>query len=275
MKPLAVRNLIFADLFLPGASPLSDGWSLDAVRLTPHAVTHRNRHVAEKTSVVPSLTPQARPIIKGAPYMSVEFLITALIIVVSPGTGAVYTVGTGLTRGLRMSTVAAFGCTLGIVPHLAAAVAGLAAILHTSALAFESFKWAGVAYLLFLAWQTLREKGAMKIDTEGEDQTKDGSAVRVIWTAVLINFLNPKLSMFFLAFLPQFVPANSTNSLPHMLQLSAVFMIMTFVVFVIYGGFASAVRDHVISRPKVLAWMRRTFAVAFLGLGIQLALASR
>ncbi|UCM89967.1 LysE family translocator [Streptomyces marincola] len=207
--------------------------------------------------------------------MSVEFLITAFIIVVSPGTGAVYTVGTGLTRGFRMSVVAAFGCTLGIVPHLAAAIAGLAAILHTSALAFESFKWAGVIYLLFLAWQTLREKGAMKIETEGGSQAEERSVVRVIWTAVLLNFLNPKLSMFFLAFLPQFVPADSGNSLPHMLVLSAAFMIMTFVVFVIYGAFAAAVRDHVITRPKVLAWMRRTFAVAFVGLGVQLALASR
>ncbi|MGC0383078.1 LysE family translocator [Streptomyces sp. SAI-129] len=207
--------------------------------------------------------------------MSVEFLVTAFIIVVSPGTGAVYTVGTGLARGLRMSVVAAFGCTLGIVPHLAAAIAGLAAILHTSAVAFESFKWAGVCYLLFLAWQTLREKGAMKIESEETDKTKDRSATQVTWTAILINFLNPKLSMFFLAFLPQFVPTDSGNSLPQMLQLSAVFMIMTFVVFVIYGALAAAVRDHIISRPKVMAWMRRTFAFAFVGLGAQLALADR
>ncbi|WP_052868673.1 LysE family translocator [Streptomyces niger] len=205
--------------------------------------------------------------------MSVEFLITAFIIVVSPGTGAVYTVATGLTRGLRMSVVAAFGCTLGIVPHLAAAIAGLAAILHTSAVLFESFKWAGVAYLLYLAWQTLREKGAMKIDTAGEQ--KERSAAGVTGNAILINFLNPKLSMFFLAFLPQFVPTTSANTLPQMLGLSAVFMIMTFVVFVIYGAFAAGVRDRIITQPKVLAWMRRTFAVAFVGLGAQLAFASR
>jgi threonine/homoserine/homoserine lactone efflux protein len=207
--------------------------------------------------------------------MSVEFLITAFIVVVSPGTGAVYTVATGLTRGLRMSVVAAFGCTLGIVPHMAAAIAGLAAILHTSALVFESFKWAGVAYLLFLAWQTLREQGAMKIDTTGENAKKDRSAAEVTGTAILINFLNPKLSMFFLAFLPQFVPAHTAHTLRHMLQLSAVFMVMTFVVFAVYGACAAGVRDHIISRPNVLAWMRRTFAVAFVGLGFQLALADR
>ncbi|MFE9406068.1 LysE family translocator [Streptomyces sp. NPDC006530] len=207
--------------------------------------------------------------------MGVEFLITAFIIVVAPGTGAVYTVGTGLTRGFRMSVVAAFGCTLGIVPHLAAAIAGLAAVLHTSAVAFASFKWAGVGYLLYLAWATLREKGAMRLDVQGGDEPQRRSSAQVTWTAILINFLNPKLSMFFLAFLPQFVPADSGHSLMPMLELSAVFMVMTFVVFVIYGAFAAGVRDHIISRPKVLAWMRRTFAAAFVGLGLKLADASR
>ncbi|MEU9193490.1 LysE family translocator [Streptomyces hundungensis] len=207
--------------------------------------------------------------------MGVEFLITAFIIVVAPGTGAVYTVGTGLTRGFRMSVVAAFGCTLGIVPHLAAAIAGLAAVLHTSAVAFASFKWAGVCYLLYLAWATLREKGAMRIDVQDGAEPQERSSAQVTWTAILINFLNPKLSMFFLAFLPQFVPADSAHSLVPMLELSAVFMAMTFVVFVVYGAFAAGVRDHIISRPKVLAWMRRTFAVAFVGLGLKLADASR
>jgi threonine/homoserine/homoserine lactone efflux protein len=205
--------------------------------------------------------------------VSVEFLITSLIIVVSPGTGALYTIATGLSRGFRASVVASFGCTLGIVPHMAAAIAGLAAILHASAVAFETFKYLGVAYLLYLAWSTLRERGTLKVETKKEETNH--SAARITGTAILINFLNPKLSIFFLAFLPQFVPADTANSLPRMLELSAVFMLMTFVVFAAYGLFAAAVRDHVISRPKVLAWMRRTFAAAFVGLGVQLALASR
>ncbi|MEU6114281.1 LysE family translocator [Streptomyces sp. NPDC047117] len=200
--------------------------------------------------------------------MSIEFLITSLIIVVSPGTGALYTIATGLSQGFRKSVIAAFGCTLGIVPHLAAAIAGLAAILHTSAVVFEAFKYAGVAYLLYMAWNTLREHGTLKVDDTRSGST---SAAKITGTAILINVLNPKLSIFFLAFLPQFVPVDATNSLPHMLELSAVFMAMTFVVFAIYGAFAAAVRDHVISRPKVLTWMRRSFAAAFVGLGFQLA----
>jgi threonine/homoserine/homoserine lactone efflux protein len=200
--------------------------------------------------------------------VSLEFLIVSLIIVVSPGTGVVYTLATGLSRGARASVAAAFGCTIGIIPHMAAAIGGLAAILHTSALAFQSFKYAGVAYLLYLAWTALREKGALEV----KSQAGERSARQVIVRAILINILNPKLSIFFLAFLPQFISAGEPHPLPRMLLLSGVFMAMTFVVFVGYGLFAAAVRDQVISRPRVLTWMRRTFAGAFVALGAKLAL---
>ena len=204
--------------------------------------------------------------------MSWEFLVTSFIVVVSPGTGVLYTLAAGLSRGSRASIVAAFGCTLGIVPHMAAAILGLAALLHTSALAFQLFKYAGVAYLLWMAWSTLRERGALSIRQDGVGARSD---LNVTVEAVLINILNPKLSIFFLAFLPQFVSADEARPLGSMLVLSAVFMLMTFVVFVGYGLFAAAVRDHVISRPRVLAWMRRSFAAAFAGLGARLAFAER
>ena len=203
--------------------------------------------------------------------MSLEFLLTTLIIVASPGTGVLYTLAAGLTRGARASLLAAFACTLGIIPHIAAAVTGLAALLHTSALAFEIIKYLGVAYLLYMAWQTLREKGALSVDTETAPQ----SIRQVLVSGVLVNILNPKLSIFFFAFLPQFVPANSSTALPQMLELSAVFMAVTFVVFAIYGVFAAAVRSHVVSRPRILTWMRRTFAAAFVALGAKLALTER
>lgn len=203
--------------------------------------------------------------------MSVEFLITSFIVIVSPGTGVLYTLAAGLSRGARASFVAAFGCTLGIVPHMAAAIVGLAALLHTSALAFQTFKYLGVAYLLYMAWNTLRERGALKVEKEIGTR----SAVQVTVEAILINILNPKLSIFFLAFLPQFVSADDASPLPRMLELSAVFMLMTFVVFIGYGLFAASIRDHVISRPRVLTWMRRSFAGAFVALGAKLAIADR
>jgi threonine/homoserine/homoserine lactone efflux protein len=203
--------------------------------------------------------------------VSVDFLVTSLIIVVSPGTGVLYTLAAGLSRGPRASVVAAFGCTLGIVPHLAAAIMGLAALLHTSALAFQLLKYLGVAYLLYMAWNALREQGALKV----EQDVGTRSATQVIISAVLINILNPKLSIFFLAFLPQFVRADEQDPLSRMVVLSAIFMLLTFGVFVGYGLFAAAVRQQIIARPRVLTWMRRTFAGAFVALGGKLALADR
>jgi threonine/homoserine/homoserine lactone efflux protein len=203
--------------------------------------------------------------------VSIEFLITSFIIIVSPGTGVLYTLAIGLSRGSRASVIAAFGCTLGIVPHLAAAILGLAALLHASAVAFQTFKYVGVACLLYMAWSALREHGALKVEQEPSAR----SAAELTVTAILINILNPKLSIFFLAFLPQFISVNEPHPLMQMLLLSAVFMLMTFVVFVGYGLFAAAIRDRIITRPRVLTWMRRTFAAAFVALGVKLAFADR
>ncbi|MFI7124513.1 LysE family translocator [Nonomuraea sp. NPDC050153] len=200
--------------------------------------------------------------------MSIEFLLTSLVIVVTPGTGMLYTLAAGLSRGGRASVVAAFGCTLGIVPHMAAAVTGLAALLHASAVAFQVLKYAGVAYLLYMAWSTLRERGALKVDQESSPRP----TAKVIVDGVLINILNPKLSIFFFAFLPQFVSTGEPAALARMLELSGVFMLLTFVAFTGCGLFAAAVRNHVISRPKVLTWMRCGFGAAFAALGVRLAL---
>jgi threonine/homoserine/homoserine lactone efflux protein len=203
--------------------------------------------------------------------MTVAFLVTSLIVVASPGTGVLFTMAAGLTRGARASLVAAFGCTLGTLPHILAAITGLAALLHTSAVAFQTLKYAGVAYLLYMAWNTVRDKGALSVEAEAEPK----SARQVIASGVLVNILNPKLSIFFVAFLPQFVSAGEPHYLLRMLELSGVFMLITFVVFVAYGIFAAVIRDRVISRPAVLTWMRRTFAGAFVVLGAKLAFAER
>jgi threonine/homoserine/homoserine lactone efflux protein len=210
--------------------------------------------------------------------MTLSFLLTTLIVVASPGTGVLYTLAVALTQGSRASIAAAFGCTLGIIPQMLGAMLGLAAILHTSALAFAALKWAGVVYLLYMAWQALRETGALAIQApqgESNGQARSHSRRRVIVTAILINILNPKLSIFFLAFLPQFIAADEPHPLTRMLELSVVFMLMTFAVFAVYGLFAASVRDRVVSRPKVLAWLRRSFAAGFAALGARLALSER
>ena len=203
--------------------------------------------------------------------MTIEFLVTSFIVIISPGTGVLYTLAAGLSRGARASIVAAFGCTLGIVPHMAAAIMGLAALMHASALAFQTLKYLGVAYLLWMAWNALKERGALRV----EHEVGARSAIQVTVTAILINILNPKLSIFFLAFLPQFVSAGEPHPLTRMTMLSVVFMLLTFVVFVGYGLFAASVRRQVIARPGILAWMRRAFAAAFVALGVKLAFADR
>jgi threonine/homoserine/homoserine lactone efflux protein len=203
--------------------------------------------------------------------MSPAFLVTSLIVVASPGTGVLYTLAVALTRGSRASIAAAFGCTLGILPAMLAAILGLAAVLHTSALAFSALKWCGVFYLLYMAWQALRERGALAVDAGQQSH----SALRVIVTGFLINILNPKLSIFFLAFLPQFIAADESAPVTRMLELSGAFMAMTFAVFVLYGLFAAGVRDRIVTRPGVMIWLRRGFAGGFAALGARLAFAER
>ncbi|MCP2251485.1 Threonine/homoserine/homoserine lactone efflux protein [Prauserella aidingensis] len=202
--------------------------------------------------------------------MSTAFLVTALVIVATPGTGALYTIGTGLARGTKAGILAAFACTLGTVPHLVAAITGLATVLQASGLAFAVIKYAGVAYLLYMAWATWRERGAMSVDA-GDSKA---SARTVICSGVTLNLLNPKLTIFFFAFLPQFVP-DGNGATATMLGLSAVFMLMTFVVFAAYGMFAAAMRDHVLTRPRVVAAMRKLFAATFVALAGRLAVQSR
>ena len=203
--------------------------------------------------------------------VTLDYLITSLIVVLIPGTGVVYTVSTGLVRGRRASFYAALGCTAGIVPHLLATVLGLAALLHMSALAFLLLKFAGMAYLFYLAVATWRDKQAFALDAPAAALDARGIVVK----AFLINILNPKLSIFFLAFLPQFVATDAPSALPQLLLLSGVFMAMTFGVFVLYGVAAHVFRRAVIDSPTVQAWLRRGFSAAFAGLGINLALSDR
>lgn len=199
--------------------------------------------------------------------MSLEFVLVSLVVVVSPGIGVLYTVSTALARGARAGVIAAFACTLGIVPHMMAAIVGLAALLNAGAVVFQTVRYLGVLYLLYLAWTTIREHGALDVANAAGNR----SAGRVVLTAILINLLNPKLTIFFFAFLPQFVALHDPHPVPRMLVLSAVFMALTFVVFVAYGLLAALLRQRVLSKPRVMTWMRRTIAGAFVLLAAKLA----
>ena len=203
--------------------------------------------------------------------VSLQFLITSLIVVLIPGTGVIYTVSTGLTQGKKASLYVALGCTLGIVPHLLATILGLAALMHTSAVAFQILKWAGVVYLFYVAWGTWRDKSAFQLD----DNPSKSHALGLISKAILMNVLNPKLTIFFLAFLPQFIPVNSTHVLAPMLLLSAIFMLMTLAVFVVYGLLAHTFRHFVVESARVQTFLRYGFTAAFIGLASKLALTDK
>lgn len=203
--------------------------------------------------------------------MNLEFFITSLVVVLLPGTGVLYTMTVGLARGFRASVAAAFGCTMGILPAAIASIVGLATIFHTSALAFQVIKYLGAAYLLYMAWSILREGGAMDISPDKKQRSYFKTAIH----GTMINALNPKLSLFFLAFLPQFIDVGSASATTAMMQLALVFMAMTFAVFVIYGAFAAYMRDYVISKPRVMKWLKVSFAATFGYLSVRLALSER
>lgn len=200
--------------------------------------------------------------------MSFQFLLTAFVVVIAPGTGVIYTLAIGLGQGHRAACFAALGCTLGIVPHLAAAMLGVAAVLHASALLFQIVKFAGVAYLLWLAWQALSSGGALSVRAERHAERGWIVARR----GALINVLNPKLSIFFLALLPPFLSGNTASATTEMAMMGAVFMVLTFAVFVLYGVFAATARTHILGSARIMAWLNRGFAAIFAALAARLAL---
>ncbi|MCP4049501.1 MAG: LysE family translocator [bacterium] len=200
--------------------------------------------------------------------ISAEFLLTSLVVILIPGTGVIYTVSNGLFLGWRASIAAAFGCTTGIIPHLTASILGLSAILHMSAVVFQVIKFAGVIYLFYLAWSMWRETGSIKFDSS----TTQSGLLRIATRGFLINILNPKLSIFFFAFLPLFVIPEAASPLLQMLILSIIFMGLTLLIFILYGLSAHGVRRYVRNSPKFIVWLQRSFALTFAALGAKLAI---
>ena len=201
---------------------------------------------------------------------SVHFLVTALVVVLIPGTGTLYTISTGVGHGRRAGVAAALGCTLGIVPHLLASSLGLSAIMNMGAQVFSALKFAGAAYLLYLAWRMWRDTGTVDLDPGPSGRT----GAQVAWRGIVLNLLNPKLTIFFLAFLPHFIAGDPGSAGRQLVGLSAVFMVMTFVVFAGYALISDAARS-VLSGPSAMRRLQRSFAAVFAGLAVDLALSKR
>lgn len=199
--------------------------------------------------------------------MSLQFLLTSLLIVAAPGTGAIYCIFTGMKSGIRSSLIAALACTLGILPHLLAAITGLAALLHASAVAFHSIKYAGVLYLFYLAWNMWKDEG----EAESGEMAPTQSMSSILRKGIVINLLNPKLTIFFFAFLPGFVDSGSASGSIQMLYLSGIFMALTFIVFAIYGAMAGWFQSVLLTNSTSMRILNKIFAVSFVAVGSRLA----
>ena len=204
--------------------------------------------------------------------MSVEFLLTSLVVVLIPGTGVVYTVSSSIGGGWRRGLFAAFGCTLGIVPHMLAAMLGLSAIMQAGAVVFEVVRWAGVAYLVFMGVSMIRDAGAVPLDDENAPIARMPIVVR---RGILLNVLNPKLTMFFFAFLPQFLDASPGLLDSELIWLGGVFMLITLAVFAVYAFASAAVRDLVLAVPVARRWIERALGTLLIGFAVSLAFTDR
>jgi len=200
-----------------------------------------------------------------------EFLLASLVVVLIPGTGVIYTITTGLTLKWRASIAAAIGCTLGIVPHILASILGLSALLDMSAQVFSALKIAGAIYLLYLAWNMWREAGTLEINKK----STEASPAQIVIKAIAINLLNPKLTIFFFAFLPLFVSKDSSSPTMEMIMLSIVFMGMTFFIFALYGILASGISAYLINSSKAVKRLQRAFAVVLATFAVKLALSEK
>jgi threonine/homoserine/homoserine lactone efflux protein len=206
--------------------------------------------------------------------VSPEFLATSLIVVLIPGTGVVYTVSSAMAGGRHRGFIAAIGCTLGIVPHMVAAMLGLSGVMQVGAAAFEVVRWVGVAYLAYMGISMIRNGGALQFDDE-ESQEPPDTSLTIIRRGVLLNLLNPKLTVFFFAFLPQFLDTAPRLLDPRLVMLGAIFMAITLVVFLGYAYASAAVRDQVLQSPRVMQWVQRSLGALLIGFAARLAVADR
>jgi threonine/homoserine/homoserine lactone efflux protein len=209
------------------------------------------------------------------PGMSVEFLLTSLVVVLIPGTGVVYTISSAIGGGWQRGLFAAVGCTLGIVPHMLAAMLGLSGIMQAGSAVFEVVRWAGVAYLIYMGVAMIREGGSLQLEGQNDRHGSTGSMGLVVWRAILLNLLNPKLTMFFFAFLPQFLDTPPALLDPRLIWLGGVFMLMTLAVFVLYAYASASVRELVLGTPVILRWFQRSLGALLIGLAARLALTDR
>ena len=196
------------------------------------------------------------------------FLITSLIIILMPGTGVVYTISTGIMNGRHKSIIAAFGCTLGIVPHLCVSISLTSMLMQMNNTVFMIMRYVGAAYLIYMGVGMILSKDRIQF----QEETETEGALTIIRRGILINLLNPKLTLFFFSFLPQYVRGTEGAFVIQSVVLGIAFMIMTFVVFAIYGLLSGTARGWISGSEKRISVLQRIFGTVFIGFALKLAL---
>ena len=257
-----------------------------------HALSERYRsHCAREVGALMCVFALAVLLLVPTLYWSadapLEFVMTSMLVVLVPGIGVIYTVSIAVAGGQAAGLCAALGCTLGIVPHLLVAFLGLSGMMQFGATVFELVRWAGVAYLMWMGVGLLRDRGGIAFDAaasgETEGQVRAGAS-RVVMRGVLVNLLNPKLTAFFFAFLPQFVGITSHDAKasglaqaidPRLFGLASLFMLLTLIGFVFYALIGALVSRWAAAAPGVTTWTQRAFGALLLGFAARLAVAER
>ena len=199
------------------------------------------------------------------------FSFATLLVVIAPGPGMLFVISRGLANGRKAGVISALGTSTGIAIHILAAAFGLSLIIYATEVGFQIMKWVGGLYLLFLAWKAFTHRQGLLIDSDKSDT----SHTSLFWQGILVNALNPKVALFFMAFIPQFVKPASWSIPVQTIVLGSIFMVFTVIIFIVYGVSASMIRKWVIERPRVHKVIDWTTGSLFVFLGIRLALSNR
>ena len=200
------------------------------------------------------------------------FAFASLVLNITPGADMLYVATRSASQGVKSGIVSALGIMTGCIVHLAAAIAGLSAIIANSATAFSVVKYLGAAYLIYLGLKSFfskQNKFDLKTDQERESLSK------IFWQGVVTNVLNPKVALFFLAFLPQFVDVKTSDVKWQILLLGTWFNISGTIVNIVVAFIFGRLGDWFAKRQWFITWQNKITGIVLLGLGIKIALSSR
>jgi len=200
------------------------------------------------------------------------FIVASFILCLIPGPDNIYVLTQGMTKSKKAAFITALGLTTGLIVHTSAAAFGISVIFQTSEVAFNLVKYVGAAYLIYIAYQAFIHRNE-PLDLSVQNSTKE--LKKLFFKGFVMNILNPKVSIFFLAFLPQFVTPENGNIPLQMIVLGLVFMALTIIVFSAIGVAGNMLSAKLIEKPSIVKYMNILTSLVLVALGLKLAFASR